>query len=229
MMAGAFVSLGGTLSVLGAYGLPEFLSSVSIVKIVAGSLFPVGLILVVMLGAELFTGNNAMLIPGYIKKHYKISDVMLNWALVYFGNFIGVLIFTVLFVWDCSLFSSPVYHSAIDSIVRAKVDQEWLMVFLKGIGANWCVCLALWLALSADSLTGKVLGSWIPVMTFVVLGYEHSIANMFYFTSAQLEGTSATIGECLWGNLFPATIGNIIGGAVFVGCLHTWVHSADKK
>lgn len=223
VMAGAFIALGGVLAMTGSAG---FLGSgnPSLVKIVSGCLFPVGLILVVILGAELFTGNNALLIPSFMKKRYGVKEVAVNWSLVYIGNFIGVLVFTYFLVYLCGLTAVAPYHDYAVTIAVAKVTQSWGVIFLKGIGANWCVCLAIWLALSATTFGNKALGCWIPIMAFVVLGYEHCIANMFYLTAGILEGAHITVGECLWLNLIPSTIGNIIGGAIFVGMLHTWVH-----
>ena len=223
--AGAFIAIGGILSLMVGFGFPGItVDNPSMCKLLAGIMFPIGLILVVVLGAELFTGNNAMLIPAYMERHYSFKDVLANWTLVYLGNFVGAVGFTYLFVYLAGLTASDPWHSAIISIGIAKTSMPWGVVLLKGIGANWFVCLGVWLALSGHSLLEKAFGCWLPVMAFVVLGYEHCIANMFYLPLAMLEGAPVGIGECLWRNLIPATIGNIIGGAVFVGCLHWYLH-----
>ena len=107
--------------------------------------------------------------------------------------------------------------------------MPWFTVMLKGIGANWCVCLAVWLALSGHSLIEKMAGCWLPVMAFVALGYEHSIANMFFIPAGIMAGAEVGITQMLLANLIPATIGNIIGGALLVGCIHTWLHAPKKK
>ena len=107
--------------------------------------------------------------------------------------------------------------------------MPWITVFIKGIGANWCVCLAIWLALSAKSSGAKMFGCWLPVMAFVALGYEHSIANMFFIPCGMLEGAEVTPLQMVTANLIPATLGNIIGGALFVGCVHTYLHLKKQK
>lgn len=230
ILAGAFISLGGILSVIGGQGLTALSAgNPAIPKLVAGALFPVGLILVVILGAELFTGNNSLLIPAYMQRRYGIAEIGLNWTIVYFGNLIGALLFTYFLVFQCGLVDSDPYRDGVLEIAVRKTSMTWFTVFLKGIGANWCVCLGIWLAISSKTFVGKVLGCWIPVMTFVALGFEHCIANMFYLPLALMAGSDITIGECVVRNLIPATLGNILGGALFVGMVHSWLHPHQKK
>lgn len=223
--AGAFIAIGGILSLTVGFGFHGFASgNPALSKLFSGIMFPIGLILVVVLGAELFTGNNAMLIPAYMERRYGFGEVLSNWSLVYIGNFVGAVGFTYFLVYLPGLTSADPWHSAIIGIGVAKTSMPWGVVLLKGIGANWFVCLGVWLALAGHNLLEKALGCWLPVMAFVVLGYEHCIANMFYLPLAMLEGAPIGIGESLWRNLIPATIGNIIGGAFFVGCLHWYLH-----
>lgn len=218
ILAGAYISLGGTLSLIAGYGFPE--SPAALQKIISGCVFPIGLILIVVLGGELFTGNNAMLIPAYMKRHYGFGAVIKNWTIVYFGNLIGALLFAWLFVYQAGLTGVEPYSSAIVRVAEAKVSMPWLTVFLRGIGANWCVCLAVWLAMSGRRLTEKIIGCWIPVMAFVALGYEHSIANMFFIPLGMMEGANVGIIESIVTNFIPATLGNIVGGAIFVALPH---------
>lgn len=229
MLAGAFIAIGGVLSLTAGYGFPEASSgNPALQKLLSGATFPIGLILVVVLGAELFTGNNAMLIPGYIKHDYTLGTVIRNWSAVYIGNMIGAVAFTYFLVYLPGLASPQPYHDAIIGIGTSKTSMPWTVVILKGIGANWFVCLGVWLALSGHNLIEKAFGCWLPVMAFVALGYEHSIANMFYLPLAMLEGAPISIDTCLTTNILPATIGNIIGGAVFVGGLHAYIHRPKK-
>lgn len=230
ILAGAFIAIGGILSLTIGYGFPEAAAAnPSLQKLLSGAMFPIGLILVVVLGAELFTGNNAMLIPGYMNRDYRLSAVVRNWTVVYIGNLIGAVAFTYLFVYLPGLSSAAPYHDAAVNIAVAKTSMAWPIVILKGIGANWFVCLGVWLALSGHTLLEKALGCWLPVMAFVALGYEHSIANMFYLPLGLLEGADISIDTCLSANILPATIGNIIGGALFVGCLHAYIHRPKAK
>ncbi|RXE70606.1 formate/nitrite transporter family protein [Muribaculaceae bacterium Isolate-002 (NCI)] len=229
ILAGAFIAIGGILSLIVGFGFPEITAgNPSLQRLLSGMMFPIGLILVVVLGAELFTGNNAMLIPGYMKRDFTLSAVIRNWSIVYIGNLIGAVTFTWLLVYTVGLTSAEPYHSSVIGIGMAKTSMTWPVVLVKGIGANWFVCLGVWLALSGHTFFEKALGCWLPVMAFVVLGYEHSIANMFYLPLAMLEGAPLSVDTCLTNNILPATIGNIIGGALFVGCVHTYLHHRRK-
>lgn len=223
--AGVFIAMGGILSLTVGFGFPGVTAgNPALAKLLAGCMFPIGLILVVVLGAELFTGNNAMLVPAYMQRHYGVGAVLANWGLVYVGNFVGALGFTWLLVYLPGLTAAEPWHGAICAIGAAKVSMGWWTVLLKGIGANWFVCLGVWLALSGNTLTEKAFGCWLPVMAFVALGYEHCIANMFYLPLAMMEGAPVTVADALWRNLLPATIGNILGGAIFVGLLNWYLH-----
>lgn len=225
ILAGAYIALGGTLSVVAGYGFgPLSTAYPAIQRLVSGATFPLGLILVVVLGAELFTGNNAMLIPSYMARRHGFGSVVRNWSLVWLGNFVGALLVVWLLVWLPGLFSAGHYREVVIRIAEAKVSMPWLSVLAKGIGANWCVCLALWLAMSGHTLVEKMAGCWLPVMAFVAIGYEHSIANMFFIPTGMLEGADVGVWQMFWNNLLPATIGNIIGGALFVGSAYAWLY-----
>ncbi|MDE6383090.1 MAG: formate/nitrite transporter family protein [Paramuribaculum sp.] len=230
VMAGAFIALGGMFSVIAGCGFPEVTAAnPSLQRLLSGMTFPIGLILVVVLGAELFTGNNATMIPGLIKGEHDWKAVARNWFVVYFGNFLGALLFAWGLVYCADLTAADPYHSAVIRSATVKTSLPWLTVLLRGIGANWCVCLAVWLALAGKTLAEKMLGCFFPVMAFVVLGYEHCIANMFFIPLGMMEGAQVSVGQFVWANLIPATIGNIIGGAVFVGCVNAWVHLLPRK
>ena len=229
ILAGCYIALGGILSVIVGFGFPEITSAnPALQRLLSGAMFPIGLILVVVLGAELFTGNNALLVPGFMKGEFGLGAVVKNWSLVYVGNFIGAFGFAWLMVYLAGLTSADPWHSAIIRVAEMKVAMSWLVVFIKGIGANWCVCLAVWLALAGHSLIEKMAACWLPVMAFVALGYEHSIANMFFIPLGMLEGAQVSVGQFVFDNLIPATLGNIAGGAIFVGCVHAMLHLRGK-
>ena len=229
-LAGAFISLGGILSVILGYGVPELSAcNPGLQKLLSGAAFPVGLILVVVLGAELFTGNNALLVPSMMRGEHGFGATLRNWALVYAGNFAGAMLFTYFLVYKCGLTAAVPYHEAVVKIAEAKVSMPWAMAFLKGIGANWCVCLAVWLALSGKTLLEKALGCWLPVMAFVALGYEHCIANMFFIPLGMMEGADVGVMQAITANFIPSTLGNIAGGALFVGTLFGYLHRIGKS
>ena len=224
IQAGAFIAFGGALSLIIGFGFPELTAgNPSLQRLLSGCMFPIGLILVVILGAELFTGNNALLMPGLMKRRFTAGDVLRNWVLVYAGNFVGAIAFCYLLVYSVGLTAAEPYHSSIIGMAQAKVSMPWMTVMLKGIGANWCVCLAVWLAIGAKTFPGKVIACLLPVATFVALGYEHCVANMFFIPAGMMTGADVTMGE-LGVNLLMSTLGNIAGGALFVGCLAYWLY-----
>ena len=144
--------------------------------------------------------------------------------LVYAGNFVGSLFFACFLVKLPGMLSAEAWRSAAVGIAEAKVSMPWLTVFLRGGGANWLVCLAVWLGLSANDVAGRLLGLFFPIMCFVAIGYEHSIANMFFIPLGMMHGASVTVSDFLLANLVPATLGNIAGGAVFVGGIYWYIN-----
>ena len=225
ILAGIYIAMGGLLSLLIGYGFPEWTASnPGLQRLLSGCMFPLGLILVVLAGAELFTGNNAILIPGLMARKYRIVPVLRNWALVYIGNFIGAIFFVYVMIGFAGIVDADPWKSAIVQIAQTKVSMPWWVVFVKGIGANWLVCLAVWLGFCAHSTAGKMMGLWFPVMCFVAIGYEHSIANMFFIPLGMLQSASVGWSQFLIDNLIPATLGNIVGGAFFVGCIYAYLY-----
>lgn len=228
IMAGAFIALGGALSIMVGFGFPEIAAdNPSIQKLLSGLAFPIGLVLTVVLGAELFTGNNAMLIPALTRKQIPPGDVAYNWIIVWLGNFAGSLLFGFLLIKCTGTLDASPYHEGICNMATTKASLPWAVTFMRGIGANWCVCLAVWLAMATSSLPGKVLACWIPVAAFVILGYEHCVANMFFLPTAMMLGADISF-QALTINIVAATFGNIIGGALFVGSAHAYAHASAK-
>ena len=229
IMAGAYIALGGLLSVVIGFGFPEATAAnPALQRLLSGLAFPIGLTLIVLLGGELFTGNNAVLMPPLMERTTPLANVLKNWTIVWCGNFVGALAFTWLLAVLPGITAAEPWHTAVQNIAVAKTTMPWFTVFLRAIGANWCVCLALWLAFSSSTLTQKVISCWIPVAAFVALGYEHSIANMFFIPLGMAEGAPVTIGAMFLDNLVPATLGNIAGGALLVGALHTRLHAPRR-
>ncbi|MGL5682253.1 MAG: formate/nitrite transporter family protein [Marinifilaceae bacterium] len=229
-MAGAYISMGGLLSVLMGYGFPGIAAeNPGIIKLFMGAAFPIGLIMIVLAGGELFTGNCAYFIPNIMNGRQAWKVAFRNWAMVWSGNFIGALFFAVFMVYLTGISHYEPWKEGFMSIAIAKTSNPFVVTFLKGIGANWLVCLAMWLGMSAKDTVGKIFGIWGPVMTFVAIGFEHSIANMFFIPLAMFEGASITITDLFIKNLIPATLGNIVGGAVFIGMLYWYVYDSKEK
>lgn len=228
-LAGAYISFGGLLSIIVGGGIPEVAAAhPGLAKFIFGATFPVGLMMVVMAGAELFTGNNAYFMPNVLSGKQSWTAPLRNWALVYLGNFLGSLFVAYFLVHLTDLVTHDPWHQTVLKIAEAKTSSPFYKVFLKGIGANWLVCLAMWMGMSAQHTTGKILGIWWPVMTFVALGYEHSIANMFFIPLAIFEGSPVTWTSFVTDNLIAATLGNIVGGAFFVGTLYWYAYGMKE-
>ena len=156
ILAGIYIAMGGLLSLVIGYGFPEITTNnPGLQRLLSGAMFPLGLILVVFAGAELFTGNNAVLIPGLCNHKYGLIPVLRNWLLVYIGNFIGAIFFVYVMVYLADIVKSDPWNTAIQNIAEAKVGMSWGVTFIKGIGANWFVCLAVWLGIACRSAAGN--------------------------------------------------------------------------
>lgn len=223
-LAGAYIAMGGLFSLMAGFGFPEAAEAPGLQRLLSGLVFPLGLILVVFAGAELFTGNNAVLVPGALGRRYGWGKVVRNWTLVYIGNFAGALFFAYFLVVLPGMLSSELWREAACNVAQAKVSMPWMAVFLRGVGANWLVCLAVWLGLSANDAAGRMLGLFFPIMCFVVIGYEHCIANMFFIPLGMMLGAPVSVAELVADNLIPATLGNIAGGGLFVGGLYWYLN-----
>lgn len=229
-LAGAYIAFGGLLSVIIAGGMPGIAKeNPGIVKFVFGAAFPVGLMMVVMAGAELFTGNNAYFMPNVLSRKQNWAAPLRNWGLVYIGNFVGSVFIAYFLTHLTGIVSDAPWSDMVHSIAEAKTSSPFYKTFLKGIGANWLVCLALWMGMSAQHTSGKILGLWWPVMAFVSMGFEHSIANMFFIPLAIFEGADISWSAFVIKNLVPATLGNIVGGAFFVGTFYWYAYVKEKN
>ena len=230
-LAGAFIAFGGFLAIIVGKGVNTETLGVGISKLLFGGVFPVGLMLVVIAGAELFTGNTACVIPAVLSGKARWSGLARNWVLAYVGNLAGSIFVAFFLAYLTGIFAKEPYLKAVQDIASGKVTQGFLPLFLKGIGCNWLVCLAVWMGISSDDINGKIWGIWWPIMAFVTLGLEHSIANMFFIPLGIFYGAQVTWGQFFITNLVPVTLGNIIGGAFFVGLIYWWVYGsrAEKK
>ncbi len=229
ILAGAYIGFGGMLATTVSFDMAAHLG-VGFTKFMTGAVFSLGLMLVIIAGAELFTGNNLM-ISSAIAREITLGRMLERWALVYAANFIGSILIALLFVFSgLWRLSEGALGAAAVKIAYGKVNLPFIQALLRGVGCNWLVCLAVWMALAARQTIGKIFAIFFPIMGFVALGFEHSVANMYFIPTGillrLLGGVSAPTGVApeslswlsfLWKNLLPVTIGNIIGGVVFVG------------
>lgn len=211
VFAGGYIAFGAQGAITIGQTLGKF--DVGLSKFVFAAAFPVGLMLVVICGAELFTGNNLMFL-GVLTGEYGIGKMFRNWVFVYIGNFIGSIA-VALMVANSGLMTDAAAEKAI-AIATAKVGIPVGSAILRGILCNILVVLAVWLATGAKDVIGKIFACWFPIMLFVLSGYEHSVANMFFIPVGKFIGADVTWGQIWMNNLIPVTIGNIIGGAIIV-------------
>jgi formate/nitrite transporter len=229
ILAGAYIGFGGLLSTTVTFDAASKWG-IGFSKILAGATFSVGLMLVVIAGAELFTGNNLM-VSSVMMREITFGTMSKRWAVVYLANFIGSIIVVILFyfsgLWKTG---DGALGAAAVKIAYNKTALSFSEALWRGIGCNWLVCLAVWMALAARQIIGKIFAIFFPIMAFVAIGFEHSVANMYFIPTGimLMNGAGFTnipgvdpniLGwlNFLWRNLLPVTIGNIIGGVVFVG------------
>lgn len=238
--AGMLVALGAVASSTAAQGLPD----AGTARFVTGAIFPVGLMMVVLLGTELFTGN-ALMVSAVIARKITMVQLLRNWALVYVGNFCGA----VALAWLMAAFGQldigggtlAVYTA---KVAAAKCSLPWMNAFVLGIFCNLLVCIAIYLGNTAHDTAGKILGIFFPIMAFVVAGFEHCVANMYYIPAgifaaanpayagmiadAGINVSMLDLGTFYGANLVPVTLGNIVGGAV-VGVIMYATHATKKR
>jgi formate/nitrite transporter len=216
ILAGIYIAFGAAVStaVLSGGTLDAGLA-----KFLAGSVFSLGLILVLILGSELFTGNILMTI-GLIDQRYSFVKVLRNWLVVYFGNFLGAVIIAEL-VFKSGLLGhlgdlTPIGAVAVKTL-ETKLQLSFSQALCRGILCNMLVCLAVIMCIASKTIEGKILGIYFPIMTFVASGYEHSVANMYFLPAGLLaKGEFVSGFFSAFNNLIPVTIGNIIGGLLIV-------------
>jgi formate transporter FocA len=245
VLAGAFIAMGAvfsTTATTGGSALPF-----GVTRVLGGVTFSLGLILVVVAGAELFTGNN-LIIMAWAGHKVTTMQLLRNWVIVYIGNFAGsVLTAYMMFLSKQYTMSGGALGLNALTIANTKSSLEFTQAIVLGIFCNALVCLAVWLCMSARSTTDRVLAIIPPITAFVAAGFEHSIANMYFIPVAlfikagagaefwsQIGKAAADFPNLTWGNFFlanllPVTIGNIIGGAVMVGLVYWSIYLRTAK
>jgi formate transporter len=229
-LGGTFIAFGGLLTVMVAGGMPGVMeSNPGLVKFMAGALFPVGLIMVSVAGADLFTSDCTGIVLPWLQKDIKLLTVLKIWLLSYVFNFMGTQFVAWFMAHQTGIIETSPWKDYLHHLAEGKMSHDFWTVFIKGVGANWLVCLGTWMGFASKDISGKALGTWIPVMLFVTLGYEHSIANMFFIPAAMYTGATITWSDFIIKNLIPATLGNIAGGALLVGSLYWYVYLKGEK
>lgn len=245
IMAGMFIACGATTSSLAMHGI----ANVGVARLVAGVIFPVGLMMILLVGGELFTGD-CMMIMGVIDRRIKVLDMLRVLFVVYVSNFVGgCLIAYLTFASGQYNYTGGLLGAFTVKVAMGKVSMSFWSAFCSGILCNIFVCMAVLMAAAAKSVVGKVWAAFFPIMAFVVGGFEHCVANMYYIPAGILAKTNdgyvqkameeygytaQQLDNLNWGNFLyksalPVTLGNIVGGMVFVGVLLVLVHHSKIK
>jgi formate transporter len=235
LLAGAFIAFAAVFYTIIIY---DSMMSDGITRLLGGLVFCLGLILVVVAGAELFTGNN-LLVMACVDKKITFKQLMMNWIIVFFGNLIGSLgVVFLIYLSDQWLISGGALGAKVVMIANSKVNLSFLVAFARGILCNALVCMAIWMCFACHTVTDKVLAILFPITGFVAMGFEHSVANMYFIPAgimAQMNpdivktvGSSVDLSHLnIYGfmdNLLPVTLGNIVGGSFFVGIIYWFIY-----
>ena len=223
ILAGIFIGLGGAGNILASQTLSNI--DASLARLVGATVFPVGLMLVVICGAELFTGNNLMTLA-VMNKKITLRELFRNWSLVYIANFIGSTLLAVA-IFYAGTFNGDASNKVI-SIAQSKSTLTILEALIRGILCNMIVVLAVWMATAAQDIISKIFACWFPIMLFVLCGFEHSVANMFFIPMGMLLGANVTIGQLIT-NLIVVTIGNMIGGAILIPYMYNKIFIRNQS
>ena len=219
ILAGAFLGYATSLVfVVLSQGLPP---------IVGAILFPVGFVILVLLGMELVTGNFALLPAGVMAGTVRVTKLLRNWGWVYLGNMVGSVLYAVLFYLVITNWRTGNGGAVADLLKQAAQKKTmayaalgysgWGTALVKAVLCNWMVTIGAVLALVSRSTVGKIAAMWLPIMTFFALGFEHSVVNMFLIPSGMILGAPISMGQALFWNLLPVTLGNLFAGTLLTG------------
>lgn len=243
-LAGIYVGFGGEIAAVVNQQSASILGF-GVIKVISGALFSIALILILIAGGELFTGNTLMLLS-VLERRTTIKLLLRNWAIVYSSNFVGA-IFIVFLLYLSGLWTDNNMISAALGlkVAVAKTHLTLLEAFIRGILANWLVCLAIWMSMASRQVIGKVVVMVPPIIIFAACGYEHCIANMYMITKGLFLKTlpevvntsglspdmlnSLSVQSFIFNNLIPVTLGNIFGAVIFVACLYWFVFLKGRE
>lgn len=239
VQAGSFIAFGAAFF---THVIHDMELGVGLTKLIGGMTFSLGLILVIIAGADLFTGDTLM-IMGCFTGAIKVGKMLRGWLFVFIGNLFGSMcILTLVYLSGHWLGNGGAVGAKALSIANAKVNLSFVQAFASGMLCNMLVCLAIWLCYSARSVTDKILSIIFPITAFVAMGFEHSVANMYFIPAglilkgnpeivsllAGIDLSNLTLLGFLLKNLLPVTLGNMIGGAIFVGTIY-WLLYLKKE
>jgi formate/nitrite transporter len=223
--AGAFISLGFLLSIKVSGGMPIEWGSFR--SLIGASVFPLGLILCLIAGGELLTGNMMVVPMACYAGKVPYRKWATNWIAITASNFVGAIFVAYVFGHVAGMTEQGPYLVQMLSLVEAKLEEPFLIAFISGIGCNWLVALAVWMAYGAKDGTSLLLGIWFPTMAFVALGFQHVVANMFLIPAAIFAGHATWTDYAV--NFVPVFLGNAVGGSVFVAMIYGIAYKTIKS
>ena len=227
-LAGAYIAFGGLLAITVSSGMdPKIWGTLP--TLFTGAVFALGLILVVVAGSELLTGNMALVPLSLMKRKVGPGLLARNLVLVTIGNLIGSLFVAYFLAVKSGVVTAEMPLARLKDIAEAKgVEETSGQIFLRAVGCNWLVCLAVWMSMSATDVGGKILAIFFPIMGFVAMGFDHVVANMFFLPAAIFADTGITWGDALHNWVF-AFAGNFVGAAIFVAAAYWFLFARDSE
>ena len=228
-LAGAYIAFGGLLAITVTSGMPKETWG-SLPTLFAGAVFALVLILVVIAGSELLTGNFALVPLAAFTKRVPPRQLFQNFGIVMFGNLLGSLFVAYFLADQTGVVTQDLQLARLEEIatLKGQTETEW-QIFLRAVGCNWLVCLAVWMALAATDIAGKILAIFFPIMAFVAMGFDHVVANMFFLPAAIFAGAGdVTWGDALHNWLF-AGLGNFVGAAIFVAGAYWYLYARPEE
>lgn len=239
-LAGMFISLGAFASQVASHSITNF----GLAKLIAGIVFPIGLMFVVICGAELFTGN-CLLSVAYAERRISIIDLLKNLLIVFIGNYIGAVFITLLIYFSGAFsLNDAALGGYILKVAYKKSTMGFGKAFASGVLCNVLVCLSVWGSYASKDIVGKIFMAFFPIMAFVITGFEHCVANMYYLTAGLLaKGTEEYIAAShlsleqvskidishIFSNLIPVTLGNFVGGGILIGLSYWFIYKYMNK
>jgi formate/nitrite transporter len=221
--AGAFIALGFLFYIRITAPLSEGLSGLS--SLLGAAVFPIGLILTLIAGGELLTGNMMVVPLARLANKIKTKQILQNWLLITISNFVGAIFVAYFFGHIVGLTETGAYLESTIHIAEHKLDATFIQAFVSGIGCNWLVAAAVWLSYGSEDMMGKIAGIWFPTMAFVAIGFQHVVANMFVIPAAIFAGYFSWWEYLV--NFIPVFLGNATGGAIFIGIAYWFAYKKN--
>ncbi|KAK1068611.1 hypothetical protein LTR74_005482 [Friedmanniomyces endolithicus] len=227
-LGGVFISLGALTDLVIISGSPGLrASNPSLAAMIAAFTFPVGFVLIILTNVELCTSNMFVMPFTLLQRKTTVWDLVKNWIITYFGNLAGCLFVAGFLAWWTDTLNTDTQTAYAVTQAEGRVNVQWSVNFLRGIGCNLFVSLAMFLALGSNDYVSKIYSIWIPIWVFVILGYQHSIANFFQLPIGMFYGTNFGVGKYIYQSVIPVTLGNIVGAGLLAAIASWYLYGRD--